>query len=94
MLPFADFLKRYNTKNVVPTLEARQKMIELYHNKRIDLLSFELTLTNLADICLHKSIKHSKLYPFTEIDKDLLEKKQEAVVGGPSLVFTHKDVVD
>ena len=33
MQEFSDFLKWYNNKNVVPTLEARQKMIELYHNK-------------------------------------------------------------
>ena len=30
---FSDFLKWYNNKDVVPTLEAMQKMIEFYHNK-------------------------------------------------------------
>ena len=35
---FAEFLKWYNNKDVVPTLEAMQKMIELYHNKGIDML--------------------------------------------------------
>ena len=30
---FLDFLKLYNKKDVVPTLEAMQKMIEFYQNK-------------------------------------------------------------
>ena len=42
---------------------------------------------------MHKSTD-SKFYPFTESDKDLLEKIREDMVGGPSIVFTHKAVVD
>ena len=51
------------------------------------------TLPNLANICLHKST-HAKFYPFTEGNKDLLEKLRGDVVGGPSIVFTRKAVVD
>ena len=51
------------------------------------------TLPNLANICLHKS-RDSKIYPFTESDKDLLEKIQQNMVGDPSIVFTGKIVVD
>ena len=51
------------------------------------------TLTNLAKICLHKS-SSAKFYPFTETDKDLLQKIREDMVGGPSIVFTRKAVVD
>ena len=90
---FSDFLKWYNNKDVVPTLEAMQKMIEFYHNKGIDMLKLGCTLPNLAKICLHKSTD-SKLYPFTESDKELLEKIREDMVGGPSIVFTLKAVVD
>ena len=70
---FLDFLKWYNNKDVVPTLEAMQKMIEFYHNKGVDMLKLGCTLPNLANICLHKSTD-SKLFPFTESDKDLFEK--------------------
>ena len=90
---FSDFLKWYNKKDVFRTLEAMQKMIEFYHSKGIDLLKLGCTLTNLANICLHKSTD-SKFYPFTESDKDLLEKIREDMVGGPSIVFTRKAVVD
>ena len=76
---FSDFLEWYNNKDVVPTLEAMQKMIESYHNKGIDMVKLGCTLPNLANIRLHKSTD-SKFYPFTEWDKDLLEKIWLAVV--------------
>ena len=37
---------------------------------------------------------HGKFYPFTEGDKELLEKIREDVVGGPTIVFTWKKFVD
>ena len=44
-------------------------------------------------MCLHKST-NVKFYPFTETDKDLLNKIRDNMVGGPSIVFTRKAVVD
>ena len=70
-----------------------QKMIAFYLDKDIDMLKLGCTLPNLANICLHKSTD-AKFYPFTEGDKDLLEKIREDVVGSPSIVFTRKAVVD
>ena len=93
MKPFKDFLMWYNNKDVVPTLEAMQKMIELYHQKEIDMLRLACTLPNLANIFLHKSTD-SKFYPLTESDKDMLEKIREDMVGGPSIVFTRKAVAN
>ena len=93
MSSFKDFLRWYKNKDYVPTLEAMQKTIAFYHDKGIDMLKLGCTLTNLANIHLHKSID-AKFYPFTEGDEDLLEKIREDVVGGPSIVFTRKAVVD
>ena len=93
MQHFSDFLKWYNKKDVVPTLGETQEMIEFYHNKEIDMLKLGCTPPNLANICLHNS-SDSKFYLFTESDKNLLEKVQEGMVGGPSFVFTRKAVVD
>ena len=84
-----DFLMWYNNKDVVPTLEAMQKMIEFFHQKEIDMLILGCILPNLANICMRKSTD-SKFSPFTESDKDLLEKIREDMVGGPSIVFTRK----
>ena len=71
MSSFKEFLRWYNNKDVVPTLEAMQKMIAFCHDKDIDMLKLGCTLPNLANICLRKSTD-AKFYPFTEGDKDLL----------------------
>ena len=93
MTTFQDFVRWYNNKDVVPTLEAMQKMMEFYHNNGIDMLKLGCTLPNLANICLHKST-NSKFYPFVEADKDLHDKIREDMTGGPSIVFTRKAIVD
>ena len=93
MITFKDFLRWYNNKDVVPTLEAMQKMIEFYHDKGIDMLKLGCTLPNVANICLHKSTNH-KFYSFFEGDKDLCEINREDMTGGPSIFFTRKAVVD
>ena len=93
MYTFKDFFRWYNNKDFVPTLEAMQKMLAFYHKKGIDMLKLGCTLPNLANFCLHQSTS-AKFYPFTESDKDLLQKIREDMVGGPSIVFTRKAVVD
>ena len=45
---FKDFLRWYNIEDVVPTLEAMQKMIAFYHDKNIDMLKLGCTLPKLA----------------------------------------------
>ena len=76
-----------------PNTRSNAKMVAFYQKKEIDMLKLGCTLPNLANICLHKST-NAKLYPFTETDKDLLQKIREDMVGGPSIVFTRKAVVD
>ena len=77
----------------MPTLEALQKRIDFYRDKDIDTINLGCTLPNLANICLDKSTD-AKFYPFTERDKDLLEKIREEVAGDPTIVFIRKAVVD
>ena len=93
MCTFKDFLRWYNNKDVVPTLEAMQKMLDFCHKKGIDMFKLGCTPPNLPNICLHKSTS-AKFCPFTETDKDLLKKIREDMVGGPSIDFTRKVVVD
>ena len=50
MKSFKDFLMWYNNEEVVQTLEALQKMIEIYHQKEIDMLTEGCILPNLANI--------------------------------------------
>ena len=93
MSSFKDFLRWYNNKDVVPILKAMQKLIAFYHDRKIDMLKLGCTSPNLPNICLHKSAD-ANFYPFTEGDKDLLEKIREDIVGGLSVVLTRKAVVD
>ena len=92
---FSDFLNWYNNKDDVPTLVAKQKLTEFHHisAQGIDVLKLGCTIPILGIICLDKSTD-SKFYPFTESDKDLLETIREDMVGGPSIAFTRKAVVD
>ena len=69
-----------------------QKLIEFYHSNGFDVIKHGCTLPNLANVCLHKSTD-SKFCPFTESDKDLLEKIRQYMVGGPSTAFRSKAVV-
>ena len=50
-----EFLRWYKNKDVVPTLEAMQNMVDFYHDIDIDMLKLGFTLPNLANICLNKS---------------------------------------
>ena len=93
MCTFKDFLRWYNNKDVVPTLEAIQKLLVFYNKKGIDMLKLGCTLPNLANICLHKS-SSAKFYPFTETDEDLLQKTREDMIPDPSMVFTRRAVVN
>ena len=47
MYTFKDFLRWYNNKDVVPTLEAMQKMLAFYHKKGIDMLKLGCTLPKI-----------------------------------------------
>ena len=88
-----ELLSWYNYKDVVPTLEAVQKMIEFYHNKGTDVRKLGCPFPNLANICL-QSFTSAKFYPFTQSDKDLLSNFREDVVGGPLIVFKRETVAD
>ena len=48
---FEKFLRWYNKKDVVPTLEAMQKLLAFYYDKDIDMLTLGCFLPNLANIC-------------------------------------------
>ena len=55
MCTFKDFLRWYNNKDVVPTLEALQKMLAFYHKKGIDMLLARV-YTSEFDKCLSPQI--------------------------------------
>ena len=68
-------------------------MTDFYHDKDINMLKLGCTLPSPDKICWHKSTD-AKFYPFTEIDRDMLEKVREDNIGGRFIVVTRKAVVD
>ena len=87
MNTFRDFLKWYNNKDVVPTLDAMTKMIQFYHSKQIDMLKLGCTLPNLANRFLHSSTD-AAFFPFCEQDKEYDNYIRNWLTGGPSIIFT------
>ena len=67
--------------------------MEICHNNCIDMLKLGCTLPNLANICLHKST-YRKFFPFVEAHKFLPDKIREDMIGGPTILFTRKAIVD
>ena len=55
MSSFEHFLRWYNKKDVVLTLEATQRLFNSHHDKGIDMLKLGCMLPNLANICLNVS---------------------------------------
>ena len=81
------------TTKTFPNTGSNAKEACFLSQEIIDMLKLGCTLPNLANTCLHKPTS-AKFYPFTETDKVLLQKIREDRVGGPSIVFTRKAVVD
>ena len=68
-------------------------MIPSYQVKVIDMLKIGCIIPKLAIICLHKS-REANFYPFTEAEKDLVQKLREFVAVGLSIIFTCKAASD
>ena len=93
MNSFKHFLRWYNNKDIVPTLEAMQTLIAFSPRQRHRYVEAGFYITKPNQNFPHKFL-NAKLYLFTEVAKHLLEETEEDVVGGPSIVFTRKAVVD
>ena len=87
MQTFSDWLRYYNNLDVAPGLEALEKMSNFYTEKGIDILKDAVSIPGVS---LHYLLKgaverNAELY---SPGKEAYEMLEEAVVGGPSLVFT------
>ena len=87
MQTFADWLRYYNNLDVAPGLEALQKMRNFYTEKGIDILKDAVSVPGVS---LHYLLRgaverNAELYSPSKEAYDMLK---EAVVGGPSIVFT------
>ena len=87
MKTFKDWVCYYNNLDVAPGLEALQKMKNFYTEKGIDIMKDAVSIPGVS---LHYLLKgaidrNADLY---SPSKEAYNMLKEAVVGGPSLVFT------
>ena len=96
MRTFGDWLEYYNNLDVAPFLEALQKMKEFYTSLGVDIFKDAVSLPGVSQqYILRKTLKGRKGYKPPELyapNKEAYDMLKAAVVGGPSLVFTHKHV--
>ena len=60
---FKDSLQWYNNKDVVPALEAMQKMVQLYHQKKIAMLNLDVLFQIWQIVvCTNQPMKNSTLF--------------------------------
>jgi len=87
MRTFADWLRYYNNLDVSPGLEALEKMRNFYTEKGIDILKDAVSIPGVSlHYLLRGAIERgAELY---NPGKEAYKMLKEAVVGGPSLVFT------
>ena len=97
MQTFSDWLEYYNNLDVAPFLEALQKMKEVYTSRGIDIFKDAVSLPGVSEkYILRKTLQPRWGYKPPELyspNKEAYAMLKDAVVGGPSLVFTRKHVV-
>ncbi|XP_066278985.1 uncharacterized protein [Branchiostoma lanceolatum] len=83
-----DFLTWYNNKDVVPMLEAVQRMSDFYKDRQIDMFKDGISVPGLTMKYLFMDIGDTY---FTCMDnEDVYKLFKNNIVGGPSIIF-HRD---
>ena len=89
MSSFKEFLRWYNNKDVVPTLDAMQKKSTFYHDKDIEMLKLGCTLPKkILGSQLSTQNYRCKILSLHEGTLKIYRRKfEEDVLGGPSIVL-------
>ena len=86
MKTFKDFLEWYNNLDVIPFVEAVEKMKLFYQERKLDIFKDGVSLPGLVLKYLMKSTD-SKFSLFEQEDKDLYDLMKSGIVGVPSIIF-------
>ena len=87
MNTFKDWVRYYNNLDVAPGLEALEKMKNFYEEKGIDIMKDAVSIPGVSLNYLLKGSIERKADLYTP-SKEAYEMLKEAVVGGPSIIFT------
>ena len=93
MKTMKDFLRWYNNCDVIPMVEAIDKMFVFYRDKGLDMFKDAISLPGLAYKMLLTSTE-SKFSLFDEDNKELFDLLQKNIVGGPSIIFHRYHEID
>lgn len=88
-----DFLKWYNNCDVIPMVEAINKMFLFYREKGLDMFKDAISLPGLAYKML-LTCTPEKFSLFKEEDKELFYLLKRNIVGGPSIIFHRYHATD
>jgi hypothetical protein len=80
------FFSWYNNKDVVPMLEALEKMFQFYKNRHIDMFKDGISVPGLTLKYMFQDLPDYFTLP-DEKNKDLYDLYQNNIVGGPGIVF-------
>ena len=81
-----EFLVWYNNKDVVPMLEAIEKMFRFYKNRHIDMFKDSISVTGLTLKYMFQDLPDYFTLP-DEKNKDMYDLCKNGIVEGPSIVF-------
>ena len=86
MKTFEDCLEWYNNFDVIPFVEAVEKMKVYYQEKHLDIFKDGVSLPGLTLKYLMRTTD-AKFSLFNEENKDLYYLMKKGIVGGPSIIF-------
>jgi hypothetical protein len=87
MTSFRDFLVWYNNLDVVPFLEAIDKMSDFWQERCIDIFKDGVSVPGLTMKYLFSNVPGAYFSLFSEKDKDAYYTMKSNNVGGPSIIF-------
>ena len=91
MKTFADWLRYYNNLDVGPFLEALETMRGFYANLGIDIFKDAVSLPGVQPKYLLRGTLEKRNAPeLYAPEREAYDMLKDALVGGPSLVFTRK----
>ncbi|KAJ8048029.1 hypothetical protein HOLleu_00186 [Holothuria leucospilota] len=82
-----DFLTWYNNRDVVPFLEALDKIAMFYRERHIDAFKDGISVPGLTMKYLFQAAEDEPCALFDEKNKDLYYTFRANLVGGPSIIF-------
>ena len=86
MSTMKNFLVWYSNKDIVPMLEAIEKMYQFYKNRHIDMFKDGISVPGLTLKYMFQGLTDYFTLP-DEKNKDLYHLLNDNIVGGPSIVF-------